>query len=110
MSTLAILPQFSEVLAALDSGDWRICSGATACGIGAAYHTDRQAGFQTLGIMSSLALSNNDALSACVDKVFFIEDQSWGGCNQDGLLSPTSKAIVTQSDEVLAHEVLKEFQ
>jgi len=98
----AVLTQVSEVLAALDSDDWIICSGATACGIGAAYHTARQAGFHTLGIVSSLALSNNETLSDYVDDVFFIEDQVWGGRNQDGLLSPTSKAIVALCDEVLA--------
>jgi hypothetical protein len=77
--------------------------GATESGIGAVYKLAKDRGFKTSGIVSTQARDQKVALSPCVDLVFYIEDPSWGG-NQPGTttLSPTSDAIVTVSEVLIA--------
>jgi hypothetical protein len=77
--------------------------GATAEGIGAVYAIAKQKGFSTIGIVSSLARDGGVALSPCVDLVFVVKDQSWGGTVPgSGQLSPTSAAIVANSTALVA--------
>jgi hypothetical protein len=77
--------------------------GASAEGIGAVYAIAKQKGFRTIGIVSSLARDGGVALSPCVDLVFVVRDQSWGGkLPGSGQLSPTSAAIVTTSTALVA--------
>lgn len=77
--------------------------GATAEGIGAVYAIAKQKGFNTIGIVSSLARDGGVALSPCVDLVFVVRDQSWGGkLAGSGQLSPTSAAIVASSTALVA--------
>jgi hypothetical protein len=56
-------------------------------------------GFETAGIVTSLALEYPEGISDTVDHVCFVLDQRWGGNlpNSDEL-SPTSKAMVECSD------------
>jgi hypothetical protein len=55
-------------------------------------------GFTTMGIVSSLAQAERVALSPCVDYLFYVPDDSWGGRVRGGeRLSPTSEAIVAVS-------------
>jgi hypothetical protein len=77
--------------------------GATADGIGAVYELAVQRGFATTGIVSTQARADAVALSPCVRQVFYVADSSWGGQLPDGQgLSPTSQAMVTSSDAVVA--------
>ena len=77
--------------------------GATSQGIGAVYEVAKRRGFQTSGIVSTQAKANNVALSPCVDFVFYVNDSSWGGYLPGGTsLSPTSEAMVTSSDILIA--------
>jgi hypothetical protein len=76
--------------------------GGTAAGIGQIYALAKGKGFETLGIVSSLARQEQATLSPCVDTVFFVKDSSWGGELPQGKgLSPTSSAIVRSSDALV---------
>jgi hypothetical protein len=86
-----------ETLARFDPEDDVICAGATAAGIGAIYPLARPLGFHTIGIVSSLAETENAAFSPDVEVVHVVKDDVWGGRKHDGELSPTSAAIVGAS-------------
>jgi hypothetical protein len=59
----------------------------------------KRKGFLTTGIVSSQARQNKLKLSPHVDQVFYVEDATWGGfVTGTKELSPTSKAIVANSD------------
>jgi hypothetical protein len=77
--------------------------GATPLGIGAVYPMARQRGFTTIGIVSSLARTEQVAPSPFVDEVFYIEDRVWGGLLPGSTqLSATSAAVVAHSQEFVA--------
>jgi len=77
--------------------------GTTAVGIGAAYEIAKHKGFTTSGIVSTLAKETPTALSPCVDIVFYVKDESWGGLVKGTeQLSPTSMAMVAVSDRLVA--------
>jgi hypothetical protein len=73
--------------------------GVTSAGIGAIYPLAKSMGFETAGIVTSLALDYPEGISDAVDHVCFVRDQRWGGIlpNSDEL-SPTSRAMVECSD------------
>lgn len=76
--------------------------GATAEGIGAVYEIAHRRGFATTGIVSTQALDNQVPLSPAVDRVFYVQDESWGGVvAATGQLSPTSEAMVAASDVMI---------
>lgn len=76
--------------------------GATPEGIGAVYEMAKRKGFMTTGIVSSQARQHNVKLSAYVDHVFYVEDATWGGFVAGTKeLSPTSKAMVENSDTIV---------
>jgi len=91
----------TEALARKDPNAWLVSSGATACGMGAAYKVAKQLGFTTMGIVSTRAIEESIPLSPFVDYVFFVEDSVWGGKQDNVVLSPTSIAFVENSDEFL---------
>ena len=73
--------------------------GATIGGIGGVYSVAKSKGFTTTGIVSSLAKEYMEDISAEVDHVCFVEDESWGGINEETKeLNPTSEVIVESSD------------
>lgn len=75
--------------------------GGTKAGIGEAYRLAKQMKFETTGILSSLGKTSGE-ISPFVDKVFFIEDSTWGGfLKSSQILSPVSKAIIEVSDLVV---------
>ena len=72
-------------------------------GIGAVYELASKKGFETTGIVSSQAQESTATLAPCVGMVFFVTDASWGGVMQGSTtLSPTSTAMVSVSDRVVA--------
>jgi hypothetical protein len=79
-----------------------ICAGATPEGIGAVYPLAKKRGFTTIGVVSAIAEKEGATFSQDVDTVFVIVDDTWGGLNADGKLSPTSSAMVGAADEMIA--------
>jgi predicted Rossmann-fold nucleotide-binding protein len=99
----AMLDQAARILGELDPKATIVNSGATAEGIGAVYRLAKERGFVTSGIVSTQARENKVPLSTCVDIVFFVEDETWGGfLPGTDALSPTSKAMVENSDVLIA--------
>ena len=95
----AMLEKAQNVLDEFDSSKTLVNIGATPEGIGAIYELAKDKGFITTGIVSTQAKKYGAKLSACVDYVFFVEDATWGGFMEaDGRLSPTSTAMVENSD------------
>jgi len=77
--------------------------GATAAGIGAAYEIAKNKGFATMGIVSTQARDENVELASCVDDVFYVADETWGGFVENtDKLSPTSTALVECSSAIVA--------
>jgi hypothetical protein len=92
-----------QVLSQHDPARTLVNIGGTAVGIGAVYELAKRRGFGTMGIVSTLARDGGETLSPCVDWVFFVRDSSWGGQLPGSTrLSPTSAAIVANSDEIVA--------
>ena len=89
-------------LARLEPAQAIICCGATADGIGAVYPLAKARGFETVGIVSSVAESEGAPFSDSVGTIFVIEDDTWGGVRGDGTLSPTSSAMVQAADDMIA--------
>ncbi len=92
-----------HVLSLHDPATTLVNIGGTAAGIGAVYELAKRRGFGTMGIVSTLARDGGETLSPCVDWVFFVRDDSWGGLLPGSTqLSPTSAAIVANSHEIVA--------
>jgi hypothetical protein len=93
----------TRILAASSPDSVIVNIGATAEGIGEVYELAKSQGFQTMGIVSTLARDQKVPLSKCVDFVFFVKDTTWGGLDpKSGKLSPTSSAIVANSSSIVA--------
>ncbi len=98
----ALIREASRILERHDPARTLISSGGTAEGIGQIYELAKGKGFETMGIVSSLARQERTPLSTCVDTVFFVPDSTWGGELPQGKgLSPTSSAIVHISDALV---------
>jgi hypothetical protein len=91
-----------RVLSQFDPAKTIVNIGATPDGIGAVYEIAKRRGFVTTGVVSSQARKYNAKLSPYVDHVFYVEDKTWGGfVTGSNELSPTSKAMVENSDIII---------
>jgi NADPH:quinone reductase-like Zn-dependent oxidoreductase len=98
-----MIQQATRILGEFDPQSTIVNIGATAAGIGAVYEVAKRKGFTTSGIVSTQAKESDVALSPCVDIVFFVRDATWGGLlSGTQVLSPTSTAMVENSDVVVA--------
>jgi hypothetical protein len=98
-----MLEQATRILDQFDPKKTIVNIGATPEGIGAVYEVAKQKGFLTTGIVSTQAKESNATLSPCVDIVFYVRDSTWGGFRPGTWeLSPTSKAMVENSDVLVA--------
>lgn len=98
-----MLKQASKILVQFDPRSTIVNIGATPQGIGAVYDLAKSQGFLTTGIVSTQARENKAALSPNVDTVFYVKDDTWGGfLPGTQRLSPTSKAMVENSDVIVA--------
>ena len=99
----AMLGHADHILDGLDPWSAIINIGATAQGIGAVYEIAKRRGFTTTGIVSTQAREQGVALSRYVDCAFYVPDATWGGYLPGStILSPTSEAMVTSSDWLIA--------
>ena len=99
----AMLEHAAQILDKFDPETTIVNIGATAQGVGAVYEAAKRKGFLTAGIVSTQAKEGGVALSPCVDVVFFVKDDGWGGfIAGTERLSPTSQAIVENSDVIIA--------
>jgi hypothetical protein len=98
-----MLEQGTRILDQFDPKKTIVNIGATPEGIGAVYEAAKRKGFLTTGIVSTQAKESNATLSPCVDIVFYVRDSTWGGFRPGtDQLSPTSKAMVENSDVLVA--------
>jgi hypothetical protein len=102
-SATRMTSQAAQILEGQDPARTLINIGATAEGIGAIYPLAKRRGFTTIGVVSSRAREARVAFSSCVDLVFVVKDDTWGGLlpgRQE--LSPTSRAMVDSSTAMVA--------
>lgn len=94
--------QAERILGEFDPAKTIVNIGATPDGIGAIYEIAKRKGFVTTGVVSSQARKYKAKLSRYVDHVFYVEDETWGGfVSGSKELSPTSKAMVENSDVII---------
>ena len=94
----AMLEKAGLILGEFEPSKAIVNIGATPEGIGAVYEIAKRRGFMTTGIVSTQAKEYSAVLSPCVDYVFYVEDETWGGfVKDDDRLSPTSTAMVENS-------------
>jgi len=99
----AMLQIVQEFLKGYSTDTTIVNIGATSAGIGAAYPLAKSRGYTTTGIVSTLALAYPGDISEDVDYVCFVDDDQWGGnLPESDRLSPTSEAMVTCSDILVA--------
>lgn len=99
----AMLEHAARILGRFDPKKTIVNIGATPEGIGGVYEIAKRKGFMTTGIVSTQARDNKVKLSPCVDFVFHVKDATWGGfVPGTERLSPTSQAMVEDSDVVVA--------
>lgn len=92
----------AKILADHDFSKTIVNIGGTPTGIGAVYRLAKEIGFDTSGIISVRAKSDNVALSRWADVVFLVPDETWGGFMKGtGKLSPTSQLIVETADQIV---------
>ena len=95
----AMLTAAQQILEGLAPADTIVNIGATPDGIGSVYELAVQREFVTTGIVSTQAREYDAEISSCVSRVFYVEDEAWGGLIDGGeRLSPTSEAMVAVSD------------
>jgi hypothetical protein len=99
----AMLRAAGTVLEGYDPDSTLVNIGVTPDGIGRVYELAKEMGFMTTGIVSVQAQKYQAGVSAALDFGFYIEDETWGGFVDDTeLLSPTSRAMVENSDVIVA--------
>ena len=99
----ALLTMARDILSQYSPTTSLVNIGATAGGIGAVYPLAKTMGFQTTGIVSSVAAGHMEYISDAVDHVCFVSDTQWGGkLPNSNDLSPTSQAMVFCSDILIA--------
>ena len=93
-----------NILAALNPESVLVCAGATPEGIGTVYRIakERKRPFETLGIVSSIAEKERSEFSRDVDAIYVIADETWGGLDADGHLSPTSAGMVGAANQIIS--------
>jgi len=77
--------------------------GATSVGCGAVYPLAKSMGFETSGIVTTVALKYPEEISDSVDHICFVKDKQYGGkLPGSNELSPTSRAMVDCSDMLVS--------
>ncbi len=92
-----------EKLSKLDPAEYAVCIGATEEGIGKAYGVAKEMGFETIGIVSTLALSSIGHFSKDCDRIYIVNDDQWGGyIPGTDHAAPTTRAFLESADILCA--------
>jgi hypothetical protein len=91
-----------EKLRSLNPRKHIINCGSTKGGISRIYELAKGMGFETMGIVSTQALTYAGQFSPHVDYHIIVNDKHWGGRLADGRLTPVTKVFVELSDEIFA--------
>lgn len=97
----ALCEAIHEELDKFSPDDTLVCAGGTAEGIGAVYPVALKRGFRTAGIVSAQVRADGVKFSNECEVVFVVDDASWGGKQENGKLSPTSRAMVDACDVIV---------
>lgn len=98
-----MLTVVKEKLTQLSKQEWIIAIGATEEGVGACYSVAKELGFETIGIVSTQALSYSGKFSDYVDMIYIVNDELWGGyIPGTKKLAETTKTFLSTSDFILA--------
>lgn len=89
-------------LRSLDTQKHVINSGSTKGGISRVYEFAKKMGFETMGVVSTQALTYAGQFSPYVDHHIIVNDKRWGGLSADGRLTPVTEVFVKLSDEIFA--------
>lgn len=93
----------AEQLRGLNPEEVIVNIGGTPDGIGGVYQLAKEMGFETTGIVSTQASKWEVPLSEHADRVFYVQDEAWGGYIEGTTtLTPTSEAMVDVSDRMVA--------
>jgi hypothetical protein len=99
-----VMAEIRKELEPLDRKTTIINIGATEDGIGAAYEVAKILGLETMGIVSTQALTYSGKFSRFVDRIFLVNDKYWGGyLPGTETLAPTTRAFIEASDVISAH-------
>lgn len=100
----SVFARITEDLKKLDSAEWIVNIGATEEGIGGAYRIAKDLGFETIGIVSTQALSYSGNFSPYVDMIYIVNDPNWGGfVPGTDRLAEATKAYLGVSDSIAAY-------
>jgi len=97
----AVREAIAAELSRFDRTNTLVCAGATSEGIGMVYPLALKKGYGTAGIVSSQAQREGVRLSNEVEVICVVQDDTWGGRQSGGRLSPTSQAMVDTCDEMI---------
>jgi hypothetical protein len=98
-----MLASVRQILSSLNPEEYCICVGATEEGIGGAYEIAKEMGFETLGIVSTLAMTYTGKYSRFVDRIYIINDTQWGGyIPGTRLAAHTTRAFLEVADIIYA--------
>lgn len=99
----ALKKELRGILEKITPKDYYINIGATEDGIGCIYEIAKELGFETIGVVSNLALSYSGKFSDYVEKIYIVNDTYWGGfVPGTKQLADTTKIYLAVSDEILA--------
>jgi len=102
--TDGVQSRIKHELSELSPLEFIVAVGATEEGIGMVYETAKEMGFQTIGIVSTQALSYSGRFSPHVDRIYIINDDYWGGfIPGTKKLAETTKAFLGVSAVVSAY-------
>ena len=98
-----VAKQIESELSKQNPNDTLICIGATEDGIGKAYEIAKKGGFETIGIVSTNALSYSGKFSDFVDRIYIVNDTLWGGyVPGTNKLAETTTAFLGTANEIHA--------
>jgi hypothetical protein len=100
----SMLDAIRSDLEGLNTEEFSVCIGATEEGIGAAYEVAKEMGFETIGIVSTLALAYSGKFSDHVDAIYIVNDDLWGGYVPGTMnIAETTKAFLGVSSVISAY-------
>lgn len=99
-----LINKLRSELETLSSAEYIICIGATEEGIGLGYKVAKDLGFETIGVVSTQALSYSGKFSDFVDMIYIVNDDLWGGfVPYSNKLAETTKTFLSISDTISAY-------